>query len=115
MGLFSEMIDTMSMTLLSMGVKPEDATMDDVQAAHDKLLHRAQAGQFRGFYGNDYYDALAGGDLGITMAWSGDVSQMQLYDNPDVKFVIPDTGGTACSSTTWSSRTAPSIRPMPTS
>ena len=27
------------------------------------------------------------------MAWSGDVSQMQLYDNPDVEFVIPETGG----------------------
>jgi spermidine/putrescine transport system substrate-binding protein len=92
-GLFSEMIDTMSMTLLSDGVKPEDATMEDVQAAHDKLLTAAQAGQFQGFYGNDYYDALAGGNLALTMAWSGDISQMQLYDNPDVKFVIPDTGG----------------------
>ena len=29
----------------------------------------------------------------LTMAWSGDISQMQLYDNPDVKFVIPRTGG----------------------
>jgi len=92
-GLFSEMIDTMSMTLLSLGVKPEDATAEDVQAAHDKLLGPAQAGQFRDFYDNSYYDALAVGDLAITMAWSGDVSQMQLYDNPDVKFVIPDTGG----------------------
>ena len=27
------------------------------------------------------------------MAWSGDISQMQLYDNPDVKFVIPQHGG----------------------
>jgi spermidine/putrescine transport system substrate-binding protein len=92
-GMFSEMIDTMSMTLLSDGVKPEDATIADVQAAHDKLLTAAQAGQFQGFFGNDYYDALAGGNLALTMAWSGDVSQMQLYDNPDIKFVVPDTGG----------------------
>lgn len=92
-GLFNEMIDTMSLTLLSLGVKPEDATLADVQAAHDKLLTAAQAGQFRDFYDNSYYDALAVGDLAITMAWSGDVSQMQLYDNPDVKFVIPETGG----------------------
>jgi spermidine/putrescine transport system substrate-binding protein len=92
-GLFSEMIDTMSLALLSDGVKPEDATIEDVQAAQQKLLTAAQAGQFRAFYGNDYYDALAAGDLAITMAWSGDISQMQLYDNPDVKFVIPSDGG----------------------
>ena len=36
-GLFSEMIDSMSMTLLSDGVHPEDATMDDVVAAQQKL------------------------------------------------------------------------------
>ncbi|MEP7158639.1 MAG: spermidine/putrescine ABC transporter substrate-binding protein [Chloroflexota bacterium] len=92
-GMFSEMIDTMSLTLLSMGVKPEDATMADVQAAQDKLLGPAQDGQFQDFYGNDYYDALAQGNIALTIAWSGDISQMQLYDNPDVKFVIPDTGG----------------------
>ena len=92
-GMFNEMIDTMSLTLLSLGVHPVDATPADVQAAHDKLLTAAEAGQFRNFYGNEYYDALAAGDLAISMAWSGDISQMQLYDNPDVKFVIPDTGG----------------------
>ncbi len=27
------------------------------------------------------------------MAWSGDISQMQLYDNPDVKFIVPAEGG----------------------
>jgi spermidine/putrescine transport system substrate-binding protein len=92
-GMFSEMIDTMSMTLLSLGVHPEDASMADVQAAHDKLLAAAQAGQFQDFYDNGYYDVLARGDLALTMAWSGDISQMQLYDNPEVKFVIPETGG----------------------
>ena len=92
-GLFSEMRDTMSLALLSMGVVPEEATMDDVEAAQQKLLEAAERGQFRAFYGNDYYDALANGDLALTIAWSGDISQMQLYDNPDVKFVVPAEGG----------------------
>ncbi len=92
-GMFSEMRDTMSLTLLSMGVVPEEATIDDVAAARDKLLEAAERGQFRAFYGNDYYDALAAGNLALTIAWSGDVSQMKLYDNPDVEFVIPETGG----------------------
>ncbi len=92
-GMFSEMRDTMSLALLSDGVQPQDATTSDVQAAADKLRTAAQAGQFRAFYGNDYYDALASGDLAISMAWSGDISQMQLYDNADVQFVVPQEGG----------------------
>jgi spermidine/putrescine transport system substrate-binding protein len=92
-GLFTEMRDTMCMALLSIGVQPENATIADVQKAGDKLLAAAKAGQFRNFYGNDYYDELANGNLWATMAWSGDVTQMQLYDNDKVKFVIPASGG----------------------
>ncbi len=92
-GLFSEMIDTMSLALLANGVHPQDATLEDAQAAQQMLLEAAERGQFRAFYGNDYYDALAAGDLALTIAWSGDVSQMQLWDNPDVRFVVPSEGG----------------------
>ena len=92
-GLFSEMRDTMSLTLLSLGVVPEEATIDDVNRAKDKLLEAANRGQFRNFYGNDYYDELANGNLALTVAWSGDVSQMKLYDLDVVEFVIPDSGG----------------------
>lgn len=92
-GMFSEMRDTMSLCLLSLGVKPENATLADVEKAKNKLLGPARAGQFRNFYGNEYYDELANGNLALTIAWSGDVSQMKLYDNHDVEFVIPDTGG----------------------
>jgi spermidine/putrescine transport system substrate-binding protein len=92
-GMFSEMRDTMSLTLLSLGINPEEATVEEAAQARDKLLAPAQAGQFRNFYGNEYYDELANGNLALTIAWSGDVSQMKLYDNADVEFVIPDTGG----------------------
>jgi spermidine/putrescine transport system substrate-binding protein len=92
-GMFSDMRDTMSLTLLSLGITPVDATIDDVQAAHDKLLEPAERGQFQGFYGNDYYDLLAANNLALSIAWSGDISQMQLYDNGDVEYVIPATGG----------------------
>jgi len=92
-GMFSEMIDTMCLTILSQGVECADATIDDAGRAREKLLEAADRGQFRAFYGNDYYDALAAGNLALTMAWSGDISQMKLFDNPDVEFVVPDTGG----------------------
>ncbi len=91
-GGFSDMRDMFGLTLLSLGVEPENATVDDVQRAQDKLLSVPE-GHFRGFYGNEYYDALAAGDLAIAVAWSGDVSQMNLYDNDKVKFIVPESGG----------------------
>jgi len=92
-GLFSDTRDMLSLSLLSLGIVPANATMDDVTRAQEKLLTAAEAGQFRGFYGNEYYDELAAGNLALTVAWSGDVTQMKLYDNADVEFVIPAEGG----------------------
>jgi spermidine/putrescine transport system substrate-binding protein len=91
-GGFSDMRDMFGLTLLSLGVHPEDATVEDVQRAQDTLL-AVPEGHFRGFYDNSYYDALAAGDLAICVAWSGDVSQMVLNDNDQVKFVVPESGG----------------------
>jgi spermidine/putrescine transport system substrate-binding protein len=86
------MRDMFGLTLLSLGVEPANATVDDVRRAQERLLGAPQ-GHFRGFYGNEYYDALAAGDLALCVAWSGDVSQMNLYDNENVRFVVPDSGG----------------------
>jgi spermidine/putrescine transport system substrate-binding protein len=92
-GGFSDMRDMFGLTLLSLGVEPENATVDDVTQAQQILLDANERNQFRGYYGNEYYDALAAGDLALSVAWSGDISQMALYDNPNVRFVIPETGG----------------------
>jgi spermidine/putrescine transport system substrate-binding protein len=86
------MRDMFGLTLLSLGVEPANATVADVQRAQDALL-AVPDGHFRGFYGNEYYDALAAGDLAISVAWSGDISQMNLYDNDKVKFIVPESGG----------------------
>jgi spermidine/putrescine transport system substrate-binding protein len=91
-GAFSDMRDMFGLTLLSLGVEPANATVDDVQRAHDVLAEANSRNQFRGYYGNEYYDALAAGDLAISVAWSGDITQMQLNDNPNVQFVIPESG-----------------------
>ena len=88
-GMFTEMRDSMSFALLHNGVVPADATMEDVQRAQETLL--AQAPHVRGYYGNEYATDLANGSLAITMAWSGDVFQLQ-FDNPDLRFVVPEEG-----------------------
>jgi spermidine/putrescine transport system substrate-binding protein len=90
-GLFSEMRDTFGLALLSMGVEPESATIQDVEAAQQMLI--ANRDKVRGFYGNDYTDGLARGDLVATMAWSGDIFALSL-DNPNLRFVVPQDGGT---------------------
>ena len=91
-GGFSDMRDMMTLSLASLGIDPTTATVDQAQQAKEKLLTAAKAGQFRGFYGNEYYDALAAGDLVASVAWSGDITQMQLNDNDKVKFVVPADG-----------------------
>ena len=102
-GGFSDMRDMMGLTLLSLGVEPANATVDDATRAQQVLLEANERNQFRGYYGNEYYDALAAGDLALSVAWSGDVAQMALNDNPNVQFVVPEAGGCA-GTTTWRSR-----------
>jgi spermidine/putrescine transport system substrate-binding protein len=89
-GMFREMRDTFNFALLRNGVNPTEATFEDAGRAAEALLE--QAPLVRNYYGNEYTDGLANGDVALTMAWSGDVYQLQL-DNPNLRFVIPDEGG----------------------
>jgi spermidine/putrescine transport system substrate-binding protein len=91
-GMMTEMRDTMNLALLGLGINPQEATVEDAEAAQKKLLEQRDAGLVRQYYGNGYADALARGDLALTMAWSGDVFQLQ-YDDPKLQFVVPDEGG----------------------
>jgi len=91
-GMFTEMYDTMNLTLLGLGVTPQDATNEDAEAARDKLIEQRDAGIVRKYYGNEYADALVREDIALTMAWSGDIFQLQ-FDKPELQFVVPDEGG----------------------
>ncbi len=89
-GMFSEVRDSLSLALLHNGVQPKDATEEQVRAANDLL--KEQQPLVRGYYGNEYAQELADGNLAVTMAWSGDVFQLQ-FDNPDLRFIVPEAGG----------------------
>jgi spermidine/putrescine transport system substrate-binding protein len=88
-GMFVDARDAISFGLLYNGVVPAEATMEDVEAAQQVLLDQAPC--VRDYYGNEYAQGLADGSLAITMAWSGDVFQLQ-FDNPDLQFVVPEEG-----------------------
>ena len=89
--LLSEMGDTMLFMLRITGADPEKFTDEEFGVALDKLQEYVDSGQIRRFTGNDYVRDLNAGNIAACEAWSGDVIAMQ-YDNPDIKFVIPEEG-----------------------
>lgn len=91
--LFSDAQDGLGMIMMSQGGSPEDPTTESVQRAIDLVREQKDRGQIRRFTGNDYADDLAAGNIAVAQAYSGDVVQLQA-DNPDLQFVVPESGGT---------------------
>lgn len=91
--LLSDVQDGLGMILLSQGGDPAAPTTESVQKAVDLVREQKDNGQIRRFTGNDYAEDLAAGNVVIAQAYSGDVVQLQA-DNPDLQFVVPESGGT---------------------
>lgn len=89
-GMLTEMVDTMNLTLMTLGVDPQEATTDDAKRAQEKLIAQREAGIVRGYFGNNYLDGLSRGDLWASMAWSGDIFWL---GQEEIEFVIPSEGG----------------------
>ncbi|MCV7192892.1 polyamine ABC transporter substrate-binding protein [Mycolicibacterium brumae] len=90
--LLSDVQDGLGMIMSSQGNHPTDPTAETVQQAVDLIREQKDRGQIRKFTGNDYGDDLAAGNVVVAQAYSGDVVQLQA-DNPDLEFVIPESGG----------------------
>jgi spermidine/putrescine transport system substrate-binding protein len=91
--LLADAQDSLGMVMLSLGDDPSDPTTEAVQNAADTVAEQKDKGQIRRFTGNDYIDDLAAGNTVIAQAYSGDAVQLQA-DNPDLAFVVPESGGT---------------------
>ena len=89
--LLSDTQDGLGMFMMSQGHSPEEPTLETVQKAVDVIREQKDKGHIRRFTGNDYADDLAAGNIIVAQAYSGDVVQLQ-QDNPDLKFVVPETG-----------------------
>lgn len=90
-GLLAEMRDSLGMLMMSQGHSPENPSMQTVQQAIDLVREQNTRGQIRVVTGGGYIDDLAAGDVIVTQAYSGDIIQLQA-DNPDLEFVVPDSG-----------------------
>jgi len=87
----TEMPDCMGHMIAATGGDPAAVTAESFTAGIEMLQAAVDSGQIRRFTGNDYGDDLSAGNVLASMAWSGDVVQLQL-DNPDLEFVIPESG-----------------------
>jgi spermidine/putrescine transport system substrate-binding protein len=91
-GMFADNQDLPCLALLGIGVKPEDSTPADWRKAADLLMKQRDEGLVRQYYTQNYTKPLQAGDIALTMAWSGDIFQLQ-QDTPQLKFVVPEEGG----------------------
>lgn len=91
--MFSDAQDALGMVMQSQGASPAEPSTESVQKAVDLIREQNDKGQIRRFTGNDYADDLAAGNVAIAQAYSGDVVQLQA-DNPDLQFVVPESGAT---------------------
>ena len=89
--LLSEMRDTVGLVLIALGKDPASFTDADFDAAIAEIQKAKDAGQIKGFTGNDYTKPLAAGDTAACIAWAGDVVQLKA-DNPDLGYALPQKG-----------------------
>ncbi len=90
--MLTEMRDTVGVVAASLGHDPEKASVDQFMEAIDKIGEAADSGQIRGFTGNEYTKDITKGDSWLLIGWSGDAVQLTI-DNPNIEFVVPETGG----------------------
>ena len=93
-GMLADIQDLGNVGMLKLGIDPEASKPADWRAAAAALTRQRDAGQVRGYYQQSYIDELTSGRTWISMAWSGDIFQQNLSSGTDLRFVIPDEGGT---------------------
>ena len=92
-GMMDDLLDLGNFGMLKVGVDPETSDAAGWRKASHALAQQRDAGLVRGYYEQEYVDALTKGDIWITMAWSGDIFLKNLSSGTNLKFVIPREGG----------------------
>jgi spermidine/putrescine transport system substrate-binding protein len=87
------MRDTVGLVMLEQGKDITKFTEADFNEAIAMIQKAKDAGQLRGFTGNEYTKPLAAGDIAACVAWTGDVVQLQA-ENPALAYVLPEKGCT---------------------
>jgi spermidine/putrescine transport system substrate-binding protein len=88
----SEMRDTIGLAMLRLGRDPSQTTGEDFDAAIAEIQTALDAGIVRSFTGNEYAEDLVGGNVVLSMAWSGDIIAKQA-EKETLEWTLPDEGG----------------------
>lgn len=92
-GMFADDADLPNLVLVGMGVDPTTSTPADWQAAADLLTKQKNDGIVRQYFSQNYTSALQNGDVALTMAWSGDLYQLNAEgDATGMQFCVPKEG-----------------------
>lgn len=90
-GMIGEMREAVGLAMLGSGDDPARATVSTATRALERVESANAAGQFGGWYYEDFVPALQDGNVALTMAWSGEAATM-IDQRPDLRFVIPEEG-----------------------
>jgi spermidine/putrescine transport system substrate-binding protein len=92
----SEMRDTIGLSAIRLGDKPEDLTQEQFDKALAEVDAAIKSGIVRQVTGNSYVEDMAGGGVILAMAWSGDVLTLLVPDqkpDQDFQWALPKEGG----------------------
>jgi spermidine/putrescine transport system substrate-binding protein len=89
--MFGDILDTPNLTMVGLGIDPAKSTVDDWKKAADVL--KRQRPLLRKYIDNaGEADVLSSGEVWVSMAYSGDIFQLNNSGAPGIKFVIPKEG-----------------------
>lgn len=92
-GMFGDSVDLPNLAMLAAGIDPVTSTPDDWHEAAGLLRRQRDDGIVKRYYTQNYLNALANGDVAVSMAWSGDIFQENAIGVPEgLQFVIPEDG-----------------------
>ena len=92
----SEMRDTIGLSAIRLGDKPEELTQEQFDEALAEVDKAIKTDIVRQVTGNSYVEDMAGGGVILAMAWSGDVLTLLVPDqkpDQDFQWALPKEGG----------------------
>ncbi len=89
--MFGDSLDFPNFVMVGLGIDPETSKEADWKRAAERMKQLKP--QLRSFVDNaGEAEGLSSGNVWISMAYSGDIYQLNVSGSPDIKFVVPEQG-----------------------